>query len=81
MLSPRGGAAASHPPLRLHLCSWVFWTVLYVTPVVWGLLGFIALLKLNLEYLLLVVIAFLLAMANLLGYIKVGRQGRQVSFF
>lgn len=56
--------------------SFVFWTVLYVTPVVWGVLGFIALLKVNLEYLLLVIIAFLLSAANLLGYIKCGARSQ-----
>jgi len=47
-----------------------FWTVLYVTPVIWVLLGIIAFLKLNVDYLLLVAIAVLLSVANLLGYLK-----------
>lgn len=47
-----------------------FWTVLYATPVVWVLLGIVAFLKLNVDYLLLVVIAVLLSGANLVGYLK-----------
>lgn len=47
-----------------------FWTVLYGTPVIWVLLGIIAFLKLNVDYLLLIVIAVLLSGANLVGYVK-----------
>lgn len=50
--------------------SWVFWTVLYAMPPVWALLGLVAILKLNIDYLLLVVIAVLLSGANLAGYYK-----------
>jgi hypothetical protein len=50
--------------------SRVFWLVTYTTPAVWAVLGLIALLKLNLDYLLLVVIAVLLNGANLMGFIK-----------
>jgi hypothetical protein len=47
-----------------------FWTVLYVAPAAWVLLGVVAFLKLNVDYLLLVVIAVLLSGANLMGYLK-----------
>lgn len=50
--------------------SRMFWMVLYATPVIWVMLGIIAFLKLNVDYLLLVVIAVLLSGANLLGYLK-----------
>ncbi|EFN58811.1 hypothetical protein CHLNCDRAFT_19961 [Chlorella variabilis] len=50
--------------------SFVFWTLLYATPAVWCALGFIAILKLNIDYLLLVIIAVLLSGANLMGYLK-----------
>jgi hypothetical protein len=50
--------------------SRTFWTVLYCTPVLWVVLGVVAFLKLNVDYLLLVVIAILLSGANLLGYLK-----------
>lgn len=54
----------------------IFWLVLYATPAVWCLLGLIALLKLNLDYLLLVVIAALLSSANLAGYLKCSKAAR-----
>ena len=44
--------------------SWVFWTLLYATPAVWSVLGLVAILKLNLDYLLLVIIAVLLRWAG-----------------
>ena len=47
-----------------------FWTVLYITPAMWIVLGIVAFLKLNVDYFLLVVIAVLLSGANLYGYIK-----------
>ncbi len=50
--------------------SRIFWMVLYGTPLVWVLLGLVAFLKLNVEYLLLVVIALILSVANLIGYYK-----------
>ncbi len=53
--------------------SRTFWTVLYATPVVWGLLGVLALLKFDIEYLLLVVMAVLLSSANLYGYFMCSR--------
>ncbi|KDD76652.1 DUF846 hypothetical protein [Helicosporidium sp. ATCC 50920] len=48
----------------------IFWIILYATPPLWVLLGIVALLKLNFDYLLLVVIATLLSAANLAGYLK-----------
>ena len=50
--------------------SRLFWTVLYATPAIWALLGLVAALKFSIEYLLLVIIAFLLSGANLVGYFK-----------
>lgn len=47
-----------------------FWTVLYITPGVWVVLGLVAILKLNVDYLLLVAIALSLSIANLIGYLK-----------
>lgn len=40
--------------------SFVFWSLLYATPAVWCVLGLVAILKLNIDYLILVVIAVLL---------------------
>lgn len=53
--------------------SQAFWTVLYVTPVLWAVLGLVAFLKLHVDYLLLVAIAILLSGANLVGYVKCSR--------
>jgi hypothetical protein len=53
--------------------SRIFWVVLYATPPLWVLLGIIAFLKLNIDYLLLVVMAVVLAGANLVGYWKCSR--------
>ena len=40
--------------------SFVFWTLLYGMPAAWCVLGLVAILKLNIDYLLLVVFAVLL---------------------
>lgn len=53
--------------------SRLFWTLLYASPPVWGILGLVALLKLNLDYFLLVLIAVLLSVAQLTGYLKCSR--------
>ena len=50
--------------------SSVFWTVLYVTPLVWSGLLFIGLLKFNLGWLLIVFMALSLSIANVYGYYK-----------
>lgn len=46
----------------------IFWWSLYLTPVVWVLLGVVCVLKFNLSYLLLVVVALVLSCANIYGY-------------
>jgi hypothetical protein len=56
--------------------SFVFWAVLYVIPALWVVLGVVAVLKLNFDYLLLVVIAILLSSANLTGYLKCSKAQR-----
>ncbi|CAB9530650.1 membrane protein TVP23 [Seminavis robusta] len=48
----------------------VFWMVLYVTPVIWGGLFIIGLLKFELGWLILVVMALGLNCANVYGYYK-----------
>ena len=48
----------------------VFWTVLYVTPVIWGGLLFIGILKFELGWLILVIMALALNCANVYGYYK-----------
>jgi Eukaryotic protein of unknown function (DUF846) len=48
----------------------IFWWTLYATPIVWLLLGVICLLKFNVSYLVMVIIAILLSGANIVGYYK-----------
>jgi Eukaryotic protein of unknown function (DUF846) len=48
----------------------IFWWTLYATPVAWVLLGVVCILKFNLSYLVIVVIAITLAGANIVGYYK-----------
>jgi len=50
--------------------SSVFWTVLYATPVVWSALMVIGILKFNLGWLIVVLMAFALSSANVYGYYK-----------
>ena len=48
----------------------IFWTVLYLTPVGWAGLALLAVVKLNVDYLLLAVIAVILSGSNAYGYHK-----------
>ncbi|KAJ2827018.1 Golgi apparatus membrane protein tvp23 [Coemansia erecta] len=48
--------------------SRIFWTVLYATPAVWSLLAIVAFFSLRFQWLLIVIIAVVLAAANLVGY-------------
>lgn len=48
----------------------IFWWTLYLNPVIWLLLGVVCLLKMNISYLIMVVIALILNMANIVGYYK-----------
>ena len=50
--------------------SRIFWTVLYLTPVGWAGLALLAVVKLNVDYLLLAVIAVILSGSNAYGYHK-----------
>jgi hypothetical protein len=50
--------------------SSVFWTVLYATPLVWLALFVIGVLKFNLGWLIIVVMALALSFANVYGYYK-----------
>lgn len=50
--------------------SSVFWTVLYATPVVWSVLMVIGILKFNLGWLIVVMTAICLSLANVYGYYK-----------
>ena len=50
--------------------STIFWTVLYITPVVWGFLLLFGLLRLQVGWLLVVTMALSLSLANVYGYYK-----------
>lgn len=52
----------------------VFWTVLYTTPVIWTALFLLGLLKFAVNWLLIVVIALSLSMANVYGYYKCSKE-------
>lgn len=56
--------------------SWVFWTALYVTPVIWGLFAIGALFSLNFKWLLVVLSALSLSSANLIGYYKCDKDAK-----
>ncbi|KAJ1556778.1 Golgi apparatus membrane protein TVP23 A, partial [Nowakowskiella sp. JEL0078] len=57
--------------------SRVFWSSLYVTPVVWGLFGVLALLKLSFEWVIVSCVAISLSMANVVGYMKCEKDASQ----
>ncbi|KAK9464898.1 hypothetical protein V1512DRAFT_267137 [Lipomyces arxii] len=53
-----------------------FWTTLYTTPVIWGLLAFLAILKFELIWLSLVVIAVILSGTNAMAFTRCDRFGK-----
>ena len=50
--------------------SRIFWGALYLTPLAWGFLFVVGLLRLKFEYLPIVIAAIFLSMANIIGYMK-----------
>lgn len=52
----------------------VFWTVLYATPVIWSALFLLGVLKFAVTWLLIVVMALALSMANVYGYYKCSKE-------
>lgn len=50
--------------------SFVFWSALYLTPLVWGFFGFMDLLSLKFFWVNVCFICFLLSSANVVGYYK-----------
>eukprot|EP00164_Ancoracysta_twista_P003124 GFYU01004162.1.p1 GENE.GFYU01004162.1~~GFYU01004162.1.p1 ORF type:complete len:223 (+),score=55.68 GFYU01004162.1:28-669(+) len=57
--------------------SRVFWWGLYGTPIIWGVLFIVALMKMNLGWLLVVVVALSLSCANVVGYFKCQKDARK----
>lgn len=56
--------------------SKVFWTLLYVQPVAWSVLGLLALLKLEFLYLVLITIAVILSITNTMAFTKCDKFGK-----
>ncbi|KAJ3220378.1 Golgi apparatus membrane protein TVP23 A [Dinochytrium kinnereticum] len=57
--------------------SRIFWVALYTTPAIWGLFGIGALLKFSFSWLIVVIVAIVLNMANVIGYTKCEKDARQ----
>ncbi|KAJ2691929.1 Golgi apparatus membrane protein tvp23 [Coemansia spiralis] len=57
--------------------SRTFWTVLYATPAIWSLLAIVAFFSLRFQWLLIVIIAVVLAAANLVGYQRCDKDQKQ----
>ncbi len=55
----------------------VFWGALYLTPIVWGLLLTIGLLRLKFEYIPVVIVAIVLNSANIYGYMNCSNSAKQ----
>lgn len=48
----------------------VFWGALLLNPILWVVLGVVCLLKINVNWIIVVVIVIVLALINLFGYVK-----------
>lgn len=55
----------------------IFWWTLYAFPIVWFGLGVICVLKFNVSYLIIVLIALLLSAANIVGYYKCSKDATE----
>lgn len=56
--------------------SKVFWTLLYVQPIAWAVLGIMAILKLELLYLVLIIINVSLSLTNAVAFTKCDKFGK-----
>lgn len=70
-------AESSGPPVTSH-DSAAFWWPLYTTVPVWLALGVIAALKINLQYLIVVIVALVMNGSNAVGYIKCSKDQQEV---
>jgi hypothetical protein len=57
--------------------SRVFWAGVYISPLWWAILFIVGLLRLELTYLPVVIAAFVLNMANVVGYSKCSSKARE----
>lgn len=55
----------------------IFWWTLYASPLIWILLGVVCVLKFNVSYLIMVVIALVLSGANIIGYYKCNKDATE----
>lgn len=58
--------------------KWWFWLALVVTPAFWSLFGFLSLIRLKLDWVLLCVIALVLSVSNLWGYFRCSREAKKL---
>ncbi|KAK8482869.1 hypothetical protein V6N13_140272 [Hibiscus sabdariffa] len=56
--------------------SWLFWWTLYLNAVVWGIFGIFSMVRLEVDYLLVVGVCFSLAIANIIGFTKCRKDAR-----
>lgn len=66
-MSPTQG---DHQNASMGADSSIFWTGLIMAPVMWSLLMFVAIFKLNVQWFMLVTLASVLSSSNLYGYIR-----------
>ncbi|GJQ11127.1 hypothetical protein GpartN1_g2918.t1 [Galdieria partita] len=57
--------------------SRVFWWSMYLTPLLWVVLGIVCILKFHITWLVAVIIALTLSGANLIGFLKCDRESKQ----
>uniref|UniRef100_A0A7S0RZ70 Golgi apparatus membrane protein TVP23 n=1 Tax=Pyramimonas obovata TaxID=1411642 RepID=A0A7S0RZ70_9CHLO len=57
--------------------SRIFWYTLYLTPMLWAFLAFVAIIKLDLDYLMITVVAIVLSGTNIVGYSKGSKDAKQ----
>jgi hypothetical protein len=50
--------------------SRIFWMALYINPLAWVLMAIVALVKFELDYLMIVAVALVLSVSNIIGYTK-----------
>lgn len=57
--------------------SFAFWASIYGTPVVWTVLGIVAIASLSVKSLLIVAVALVLSGSNLVGYMKCSKDAKK----
>lgn len=57
--------------------STIFWTAMYVTPLIWGAFFVIELLRFEFQWLLIVIVALVMNGANIIGYVKCSQDAKQ----